>query len=372
MRKRRVLIVAGNNLAKGGIQAVIMSIVRNLHGKFDFDIVCFDSRKSYYEDEFQAFGGNIWRIPFYEGKNRIIQRADFYTRGIYLYWKIYSILKQNRYDVIHCHNSLESGLCLAAAKKANIKVRITHAHTSFDDENSCNFVRKKYIKFYRKIMLKNATKLIGCSATANLALYKLSYAEVVYNTIEFSEFDQKKHKRRKHDDIVLLQVAQYSDNKNQIFTLRILKELKKYMSNAKLVLVGRYLPGESEAYFNKIEEYLLQEKLLDSVEFKPADSCIPQIMEFCDYFIFPSKKEGLGIAPIEAQAMGMTCFVSDTVPQEIDCGGCKWLSLQDDPKMWAKAIYNDYLLHHGERIKCDMSKFETDKIMKQYVGLYNN
>lgn len=40
-----------------------------------------------------------------------------------------------------------------------------------------------------------------------------------------------------------------------------------------------------------------------------------------DIFILPSHFEGLGLVLIEAQASGLPCFASDTVPKEADVTG---------------------------------------------------
>ena len=45
---------------------------------------------------------------------------------------------------------------------------------------------------------------------------------------------------------------------------------------------------------------------------------IPEIMRLFDVFLFPSKKEGLGIVAIEAQASGLNCIVSDSIPKQCD------------------------------------------------------
>ena len=40
------------------------------------------------------------------------------------------ILKNKKYDVIHCHNEYESGLCILAAFFAGVKIRISHLHNA--------------------------------------------------------------------------------------------------------------------------------------------------------------------------------------------------------------------------------------------------
>ena len=49
----KVLLVSCEGLGRGGVQSVIMSIVKGLSDKFIFDIVLFTSEKRYYDDEFE-------------------------------------------------------------------------------------------------------------------------------------------------------------------------------------------------------------------------------------------------------------------------------------------------------------------------------
>ena len=49
---------------------------------------------------------------------------------------------------------------------------------------------------------------------------------------------------------------------------------------------------------------------------------------------------------LEAQAMGVPCFLSDSITKATDCGLCRFLSLQNGSKAWAQEIL-DYRQQHG-------------------------
>ena len=82
-----------------------------------------------------------------------------------------------------------------------------------------------------------------------------------------------------------------------------------------------------------------------------------------DYFVFPSLWEGLGMAVIEAQANGLNCMVSDTVPSEADlkCGLVRYKSLSENPQIWASEIL---LSQENKRITplCELRKSGYDAI----------
>ena len=115
---KKILMVSCYGLGRGGVQAVMMDIIRNTKKTCNYDMLLFTNEVMYYEDEFLQIGGGIFRVPFYSGKNQIRRRLDYYIRGISLYKKIKKIIEEHGpYDAIHCNNQMEAGLCLKAARK---------------------------------------------------------------------------------------------------------------------------------------------------------------------------------------------------------------------------------------------------------------
>ena len=77
--KKKVLVVANNDLGIGGIQSVIMSIIRTLSDEFQFDIVVFDHTHTNYEEEVLR-QGKIYTIQNRMTGNSIGKRLDYYIR----------------------------------------------------------------------------------------------------------------------------------------------------------------------------------------------------------------------------------------------------------------------------------------------------
>ena len=86
--------------------------------------------------------------------------------------------------------------------------------------------------------------------------------------------------------------------------------LLKKESNAVLLLVGG---GEG---MSKMQEKVQELGVAEHVRFLGVRSDVADLMQAMDVFVFPSLYEGLGIALIEAQAAGLPCVVSDTIPHE--------------------------------------------------------
>jgi len=76
----------------------------------------------------------------------------------------------------------------------------------------------------------------------------------------------------------------------------------------------------------------------------PATLKVGSQLAGMDVFVMPSRYEGLGIAAVEAQAMGLPCFLSSNVPEEANVSGrVQFISLDAGVRHWA-----DRILKHAE------------------------
>ena len=68
-----------------------------------------------------------------------------------------------------------------------------------------------------------------------------------------------------------------------------------------------------------------------------------------DYFLFPSRYEGLPGTVVEAQAAGIQCLVSDSITPEVDITPLvSRMSIEEPAAMWARKILNDLMLRDYE------------------------
>ena len=86
-------------------------------------------------------------------------------------------------------------------------------------------------------------------------------------------------------------------------------------------------------------------------------SDVADIMQAMDVFVFPSRYEGLSVTMVEAQKIGLPCFVSDAVSSDTKVTGLvTFLSLEQDEKEWAgevlkmkdSTIRKSFVNHGGE------------------------
>ncbi|MBE7060494.1 MAG: glycosyltransferase family 1 protein [Ruminococcaceae bacterium] len=367
LNMKKVLLVSCHGLGKGGVQSVMTCIVNNLSTEYTFDVLIFTYEEERYEKEYTDFGGQVFHIPNYEGYNSLKRRIDIYIRGLRIYTAAKKIFKENGpYAAVHCNNNFESCYILKAAKEAGIPVRISHAHNVINTDR--HRIRTLFNKKCRKYINKYATHRIGCSTAACESLFgENTHFTVINNPYDESRFNPIKYNTKHFNAPDLVQVASYSSNKNQLFTLKVLKNIKTVYPNAKLSFIGFSL---DDAYLNDMKKYIKDNSLENNVIFYEHDADTPSIMNESSYFLLPSKSEGAPIVIIEAQAMGLTCYVSDAVPTFANVGGCKYLSLDDGPKAWAERIISDFGKDKGAHHNYDCLSFTSENVAKTYDKLY--
>ncbi len=281
-----------------------------------------------------------------------------------------SVLKEyGPFDVVHSNLSLLSGLNLMIARRAGIPVRIAHVHTFPGKAGS--MAGRLYGLCMRLLLSLNVTCELACSAEAGKAAFGKHDFQGIENGIELDGFlsagNRKQDREEKQGQYCFATVGRISPDKNPGFLLDVFDSIHRKIPDASLTWVG---DGPQRG---QIESKAAEAGLQDAVRFLGVRKDVPQILEQCDYFLFPSIHEGFGNALIEAQAAGLECFASDAVPGITDCGGVRFLSLALPAETWAEEIIRH--IHSGKQMEPDLQKIKrfdiqhmADKLMNIYQG----
>ena len=152
------------------------------------------------------------------------------------------------------------------------------------------------------------------------------------------------------DELVIGHVGRFVDAKNHAFLLDIFSEIKKKMPHTKLLLVGDgQLRSEIEAKADGLGIY-------NDVIFTGQRKDAHKYYWAMDVFVMPSLYEGFSIVSLEAQCAGLPCYVSDTVPDEVNISD----------------LYRSFSLKKGHRdiavqIIRDIEHFSNRKDMSETV-----
>ncbi|MFS0879299.1 capsular biosynthesis protein [Bacillus sp. 7586-K] len=327
--EKRVLHVVGA-MNRAGTETMLMNIYRNINRKnIQFDFLTFSNKDSDYDVEIKKLGG------------RIITLSNQYS--------ILEIIKAIRtygpYVAIHSHTLFHSGIVCVAAKIAGINVRISHAHTTNDKNDT--FIRQLYMKIMRYLINAYSTKLLACSQAAGIFLFGekkiLGNQYLLFpNLIDYTNFlvnrkeDVIKFKEKEGlgDSLIIGHIGRFIDTKNHKFLMEIMGNIVEKNPKVKMILVG---DGELR---ERYEEIAQKEGLQNKIKFLGIRQDIATVLHSMDIFVFPSKYEGLGLVLLEAQACGIPCVVSEAIQPESDLqmGLMTKLSLNDGPEIWADAI----------------------------------
>lgn len=329
-KKVKVLQVFDSLEISGGVQSVIMNMVRSIdREKIQIDFAVYDAPETdTYEQEAKDLGVRIFKI-----KN--ISEAGI----LGFYRQFLEFFRENHYDVVHAHNLLHNGIILLAAKKNGIKIRISHSHQSFDDRNS-KFPRNFLAFFFKRLGLSTATRLVACSDLAAEFLFGKNKDYIFLpNALDVTRYDIKKSDREIRESFgitdlstrILTSIGRFTALKNQPFLLRIMDKLRT--ENCVLLMAGQ---GElREEFFALVEK----ENLQDKIKYLGLIENIPELLKVSDCLLLPSIYEGLPVVGVEAQAAGCFSIISDTITRQADLGlGLVEYLPISDPDPWAEKI----------------------------------
>lgn len=148
---------------------------------------------------------------------------------------------------------------------------------------------------------------------------------------------RSRYTRFSPQDRVLVQVANYTRNKNHRFAVEVLSRLP---DDYKLVLAGPLRDLERDT-FDEVVATVKRLGLQDRVQIESGFvENIEDYMRLADVFLFPSKKEGLGTPILEAQACARPVVATEIpgVTEEILMPGRGGYVAPLDASIWAEQI----------------------------------
>lgn len=315
----------------GGVEAVVMNYYRHIDKtKIQFDFICDEDSTNIPYEEIEKLGGRVILVPPY-------QKIFDYQK------KLIKLFKENEYSIVHSHINTLSVFPLRAAKKAGVKVRIAHSHSTSNKKEWKKNLVKNILKPFAKVY---ATDYMCCSELAGRYLFgNKTYNEgkvyLLNNAIELEKFayneEIRKRKRKElnidEDTLVIGHVGRFVAQKNHIFLIDIFNEVYKENRNSVLLLVGQG-PLQDE-----IKQKVQKLGLINSVKFLNQRTDVNELYQAFDFFLLPSLYEGLGMVLIEAQASGCKCVTSTEVPIITKVSEkIKYISLKEDAKLWATSL----------------------------------
>ena len=224
--------------------------------------------------------------------------------------QIRRIVKENGYDIVHCHTPI-AAMCTRIAcrplRKNGLKVFYTaHGFHFYDGAPLKNWLIyypvEKWLSKYTDILI-TINKEDFRRATEKFHAKKTVYIPGVgVDTEKFAPRASGRERIRtelelKDSDIMILSVGELNENKNHETVIRAIKGL-----NVTYVIAGK---GEKQDKLETIaKEYGVDLRLLG------FRTDVSDIYDAADVFVLPSIREGLNVSLMEAMATGLSCAVS--------------------------------------------------------------
>jgi glycosyltransferase involved in cell wall biosynthesis len=203
-----------------------------------------------------------------------------------------------------------------------------------------------YLSTMETLLRRSATKGFACSTEAGEALYGSSWRRdsrwsVFPCGIDLDPFREPARTSLREElgiprgSFVVGHVGRFVELKNHLFLVDIAQAAVALGSPIHFLLVG---DGELREV---IEQRVAERGLRSAFTFAGLRSDVAALMTSAmDAFVLPSRREGLPVVLVEAQAAGLPCLVADTVSPEskVVDGLLFWESLRASPEVWAKRL----------------------------------
>ncbi|EMW5540817.1 MULTISPECIES: glycosyltransferase family 4 protein [Lactobacillales] len=220
------------------------------------------------------------------------------------YKQLKKVVADNKIDIIHCHSPIGGAISRLVGKTNNVKVIYTaHGFHFYKGAPLINWMLYFPIEYY---LSKYTDQLIVINQEDYVRARKLFPIKNVHlvhgvgvdiKKIENIEIDRQQKKlelKILNEQIVLLSIGELNDNKNHELVIDCLKDFNNV--NFKYLICGDGVLKE------KLQAKIKQYDLEDKIELLGYRTDILELLKICDFFIFPSKREGLPVSIMEAMA----------------------------------------------------------------------
>ena len=324
-------------LGQGGIEKWLVNLTAELQrqhgGDVESEFLTLLSPGGYYQDTLVAMGCRVHHCQL------VWRKLPGFV------WRLSALLRQGRYDVVHCHADYLSGLILPVARVLGVRTRVCHIHnTEFAFQARRPVLRHWAGRVLRRMNVWDGGVCLGTSAAAiDAYLGELKHRirhqvstcgipcadyraavmtgkQTLRNTLDWSEHSK-----------VVLHVGRHSEQKNLFFLLDVFAGIVRLDPSITCVLAG------SGPLTVALQEKARDLGIPQNVRFLGSRDDVPQLMRAADLLLLPSLFEGLGLVVIEAQAVGLPALISEILPPDVDLVA-EWihrLPLTEPPAVWA-------------------------------------
>ncbi|WP_274648610.1 glycosyltransferase family 4 protein [Paenibacillus humicola] len=246
--------------------------------------------------------------------NLPISRSPFHSRNWKAYKQLRSIIRQQDYDLIHCHTPMGGVLARLAAREAR-KAGTKVIYTAHGFHFCKGAPLQNWLLYYP--IEKLLARLTDCLITINNEDFSLAVSRrfnagriahihgVGVDTDRFQPVSLSEKLRLREDspyspdDQLLFCAAEFNRNKNQRVLIEAIARLKDEMPQVKLLLAGE------GPMLNECRRLTAELGVAERIHFLGYRADIDKLLPMCDAAVSGSLREGLPVNVMEAMACGL-------------------------------------------------------------------
>lgn len=318
MKKIKVLHLI--RLAEGGMKEHFLNLVKNLN-QDRFSLFAAGPFSQDTANDLKQSGIAVYSVPMARNIQPLKDLASLIA--------IKRILQREKIDLIHLHGSKAALLGRLAAQIARTRSSIFTVH-NFILDNYKSRSKKMLFTFIEQCLAHSTSKIITVSEALKKELMEKQQLPpekviTIYNGIELEKFpltlpnlNLKEKLGLPPNSIVVGTVSRLIPEKGLQYLLQSAYQIKKEAQEKEIVFL---IVGEGP-YRANLEKMCLTMELGDRVFFTGYRTDIQGLLGLMDVFVLPSLSEGLGVALLEAMAMGKPVIGSQVggIPEVIEDG----------------------------------------------------
>ena len=312
------------------------------------------------------------------------ERNPFNFKNIKAYKQLMKLMKEEKFDLVHCNTPIGGLLGRICARKNNVKTVIYTAH-GFHFYKGAPLINSILYKKVEKFLARYTDILITMNeedfeAAKKFKLknggqvYKVHGVGIDTNSFKMERFDKlevKKNIELSEESLILIAVGELNKNKNYETMIKAISLVSN--SNVHLLICG--VGKEKE----NLKELVKKLKLESNIHFLGFRNDVQKLLATSDIFLQASYREGLPRSIMEAMSTGLPCIVSDIRGNvdliENEKGG--FLNNPNSSEDFAKSISTlvnnkDLRRKMGEFNKEYVKKFDTKNVKQELYNIYSN
>jgi glycosyltransferase involved in cell wall biosynthesis len=366
-RKKKILHTTTRIVLGGGAEKNIFYTIAQLKDDFDFHLSC---GIDYNDPSFNDFlDVKIIICP------SLVSRVSF-INDIRAVWFYYKLIKKEKYDIVHTHETKASFITKLAAWLAGCPYVIYGLHGVVFNE-PMNSVRRYFYLALEKLTIHCADFIVAVGYNTIEAYHERNIGndipyEIVRSGINFTDYlkngmltEEEKTKLRTSlgiapDTIVMINVGRFSYSKAQRYTIEAFATLHKKYPNSRLLLLGNgELAEECKALAKQLG--LCDNEAL----FMGYQKDIPKYLAISDMFMFTSLREGLPRVIVEASLLQVpvVTFVVEGAAEVVEHGKTGFIVPQKDVKALVNAAEQLFL---DPALRVEFGRLAKEHVMKEW------